>query len=70
MPVDESVKCAADDCEAEGEFECADCPAKICADHWITCSGDGQVEGCDAGLCPGCWEEHQGQHLSEYEESL
>ena len=52
-------------CLNEGECACDDCTTKVCTDHWITCAGDEDWDGCDAGLCPDCWEEHVSQHVHE-----
>lgn len=57
------------DCTVEVEYgqdaECDDCHTLICPDHWITCSGDDDFDGCDAGLCPACLQEHISEHMHE-----
>lgn len=59
--------CAAEDCKNEGEHECDDCTQKVCDDHWITCSDTDAMDGCDAGLCPQCYDEHVSEHTYQRE---
>ena len=67
----ETYACSAKECGTEirmgDESRCDDCNAILCDDHLTTCSGDGEVPGCDAGLCPDCNEEHASEHLYEQE---
>ena len=60
--------CTGINCSGLGEYECDDCTAKVCENHWVTCAGDENFDGCDAGLCPDCYEEHVSEHMYEGEE--